>query len=555
MKNRYLFFILYCIVSGLNAQVVFYEGFTSPFNATANGWNIQNLSQPAGTSNPSWFQGNTAKFSALTGSANDYFASDVNSTASTGTNNTISSWLITPTLSLTNGAVIEFATCGSNLPTNLADRLQVYYSTAGSGTNVGTTAGTATNTAGTFTDIVLDINPTLNTTAYPKTWSIYSATLSGISGTITGRMAFRYYVPNGGAAGVNSNYIGIDEVRYSLPCTFPTITGSSSQSICAGKSTSLTASVILSSGSVSSFSWCAGASTNAPSYSLQGAPTTTPSVFSTSVVTPTLSNVYYFLAETTPGCIRTQVAGPVTIKPLPTLSVTVSPTLICSGKAITLLTTGATTYTYDFPDGFQVDHNPAHILYPVTSTLVVDQFTVTGLGSNGCAGTVTAQITIYPSPTVNVNAPPALICLGESFTLSATGAPSYNWYGSIPTATGNSIVVTPTVSGSQQIALYGTDSNGCKSVNKYIAFDVVDCTGISEHSESAQILVYPNPFTSELHLKNFNGSYKIYNALGELILERAKGQTFVIQTSDWYPGIYFLQIQDDTVTKAFRLVK
>ena len=49
---------------------------------------------------------------------------------------------------------------------------------------------------------------------YPSVWTQYSVTLSGISGTPTGRLAFRYFVENGGPAGANSDYIGIDTVAY-----------------------------------------------------------------------------------------------------------------------------------------------------------------------------------------------------------------------------------------------------------------------------------------------------------------------------------------------------
>jgi hypothetical protein len=44
----------------------------------------------------------------------------------------------------------------------------------------------------------------------------------------TGRIAFRYFVPNGGPDGDNSNYIGLDDVSYtttSLPVTFISFNG------------------------------------------------------------------------------------------------------------------------------------------------------------------------------------------------------------------------------------------------------------------------------------------------------------------------------------------
>ena len=91
------------------------------------------------------------------------------------------------------------------------DRLQVRMSTNGASTDVGTTA----TSVGDFTNLLLDINPTYLPEGYPRVWTQFTVTLSGIPGGSTlGRLAFRYFVENGGPNGVNSDYIGIDTVVY-----------------------------------------------------------------------------------------------------------------------------------------------------------------------------------------------------------------------------------------------------------------------------------------------------------------------------------------------------
>ena len=45
-----------------------------------------------------------------------------------------------------------------------------------------------------------------------KDWTQFTANIPTGSGT--GRIAFRYYVTNGGSGGTNSNVIGIDEFSY-----------------------------------------------------------------------------------------------------------------------------------------------------------------------------------------------------------------------------------------------------------------------------------------------------------------------------------------------------
>ena len=114
--------------------------------------------------------------------------------------------------------MVQFALNGSILPNAKPDRLQLYYSTDGAGVNVGASVSTPANSAGSFTNIVVDINPSLFPYGLPTEWAVFTVTLTEISTPTVGRLGFRYYVPNGGAAGPNGNYIGIDEFRYYNPC-------------------------------------------------------------------------------------------------------------------------------------------------------------------------------------------------------------------------------------------------------------------------------------------------------------------------------------------------
>jgi len=180
----------------------FSEGFDD-IN-TLPGWYMQNNSSPLGLTD--WFQGNATVFPAHAGAPTAYIGANFNNTSGAGT---ISNWLLTPELNLSNGDTISFWTRTAT-GSIWADRLQVRLSTAGSSTNVGTLA----TDVGDFTTLLLDINPTLTASGYPQTWTQYTATLSGIPANATGRFAFRYFVTDGGPSGNNSNYIGIDTVEY-----------------------------------------------------------------------------------------------------------------------------------------------------------------------------------------------------------------------------------------------------------------------------------------------------------------------------------------------------
>ena len=181
------------------------EGFDLITTLVPSGWVMQNNSQP-GPGTTGWFQGNPTAFPAQSGAPNSYIAANFNN--GTGTS-TLSNWLLTPPVNLQNGAQLSFWT---RTLTNVSfpDRLQVRMSTNGTSQNVGATA----TSVGDFTTLLLDINPTYTLTGYPNVWTNFVVTISGLGGPVKGRLAFRYFVENGGPSGANSDYIGIDTVQY-----------------------------------------------------------------------------------------------------------------------------------------------------------------------------------------------------------------------------------------------------------------------------------------------------------------------------------------------------
>jgi hypothetical protein len=185
------------LLGGAHASTILSEGFTTVVPA---GWVVTNNSAPIGTT--SWFQGNTAVFSAQAGPANSYAAANFLAAADGGN---ISDWLLTPTVTLHNGDVFSFYT-RTETASAFADSLQVLLSTSGASTNVGSTA----TSVGDFTTTLFSINPTQLPTGYPDSWTQFSTVLSGLAPAgASGRIGFRYVVTN---TAVNGNYIGVDTV-------------------------------------------------------------------------------------------------------------------------------------------------------------------------------------------------------------------------------------------------------------------------------------------------------------------------------------------------------
>lgn len=540
-KKLSLLLLITGLIFEANSQVVFYENFNAPFNPSTNGWEIQNLSTPIGSNTAGWLQGSATQFTALAGSASDYFAADMNSTSSAGTTNTISCWLITPTLNLVNGAVLQFATKGGALATPKPDRLQVYYS-LGTGTNVGTTAGTPTNSAGSFTNILLDINAGL--TNYATLWSGMTATLSGISTPTVGRIAFRYYVPNGGASGVNGNYIGIDEVRYSLPCNMPNHFGDQVglATACPGASVQLQITNNTPSTSISSYTWFTGSTT------------------SITTVTPQSSGMkeIWSLTESTPGCQYLDVSI-LFVAPSPTVTYTLNPgNVLCAGKTVTITSSGAGSYTYALGNNNSSFQNPSVLMAPNVTHPAALQFTVIGKNTIfNCIGKEVITLTINPVPVVSVSISKSVTCINTTVTLTANGALSYSWSGAASSTAGTLAYNTGTVAGVKQFILSGISQEGCASANVVTTLTVSLCAGIEDNDDEENgMFAYPNPFNNYILVNHLKETMGIYNHLGQLIIEIKPDNTKYVDTSILPSGIYFLRpITGSENQRAFKLIK
>lgn len=218
--KKYLLIGLFLNLAFADAQTtnVYSYGFDTAF---ASDWVITNQSASANATSV-WTK---AAYTTASTATNSIFGSGVggvpvgqaggansfalvNFTSTTGSG-TISNWLITPTISVKDGDVISFySRKGTDGTTDYPDRLELRYSTAAT-TVVPSTGSTD---VGSFTSVGVTINSALAAGfVYPKTWTQYSFTITGIGATpIPVKFGFRYFVTNGGTTGANSDIIGID---------------------------------------------------------------------------------------------------------------------------------------------------------------------------------------------------------------------------------------------------------------------------------------------------------------------------------------------------------
>ena len=223
MKKLLLFSSLLALGT-MNAQTtnVFNFGFDTAIPST---WLSSNQSSPLGQS--TWVKspytlplsgaifgsGNTTTLpSGQAGGANSFAIVNFNSTTGSGT---ISNWLITPTINVKDGDIVSFYTRkGTDGTGDYADRLEVRYSSAATTSNPSGATG-----VGSFTNLGVTVNPNLLTGfVYPKVWTKYSFTISGVGTTeVPIKVGFRYFVTSGGPSGDNSDIIGLDTFSVDRP--------------------------------------------------------------------------------------------------------------------------------------------------------------------------------------------------------------------------------------------------------------------------------------------------------------------------------------------------
>ncbi|RYD56894.1 MAG: PKD domain-containing protein [Sphingobacteriales bacterium] len=214
----------------------------------------------------------------------------------------------------------------------------------------------------------------------------------------------------------------------------PGISAGADQSICEGASTSLQAS-----GGVS-YVWSPSTGLSCTNCSN---PAASPATTTTYVVTGTDVN----------GCINTDTVS-VTVNTKPVVNAGADKKL-CSGGAQQMSASGAATYEWSPAIGLSCKSCASPIANPTATTI----YTVVGTSIAGCKDTDEVVVIVNPLPNVVVAG--ATICEGNSVTLNATGAVTYDWSPSNGLSCNNCAnpIASPLVTTNYIIT--GTDMNGC----------------------------------------------------------------------------------------------
>lgn len=373
---------------------------------------------------------------------------------------------------------------------NVLNQPGVWYTVVGNGNRFGANLGCSSGwdskifvysgNCGTLTCITSndDNGPLCTGSAASATWCTVPTTT--------------YYILVTGYSTPNNFTISISETAVPSVTITP-----AAPSVCLGNSVTLTAS------GGSTYTWTAGPNN------------------STYTVSPSTSTIYTVSATTTVGCIRTQTTS-VTVNPNPTISVNSG--TICAGESFTINPSGAQTYTIEGGNSIVnpnsnatytvigtdalgcVSQNPATSTINVNASPIISvnsgaicegqsftitpggantytieggnavvtpsantSYTVIGTSSLGCVSQSAAvsNVTVNPNPVISVNS--GVVCQGQSFTISPSGAATY-------TIEGGNAVVTPTTS--TNYTVIGTSAAGCVSQSVAISSITVNASPV-----------------------------------------------------------------------------
>jgi len=322
---------------------------------------------------------------------------------------------------------------------------------------------TVTGTTGTCSDtqsVVVTVNPSPTLSVSPAAPTICSI---GGSVTITASGAASYtWSP---ASGLNTTSGSVVNANPSVTTTY-TLTGSTgscnavktvivkvsasptvtvtppTDTLCAGLS------ILLKATGATTYSWSPAAGLSATG--------------SANVTAKPASSTTYTVTGTTGVCTDTQTVV-VYIRPLPVITSTQSGTTICgAGGSVTVVASGATSYTWSPAASLNVSTGDSVVAKPTVST------TYTVSGSNGsCSATHTVIVTVNALPALTATPASSSICSGNKVTLTAGGATTYSWSPNTGLSSTTSSTTTANPITTTTYSVTGT-KNGCTKTDTVV---------------------------------------------------------------------------------------
>ena len=188
-----------------------------------------------------------------------------------------------------------------------------------------------------------------------------------------------------------------------------------------------------------------------------------------------------FTVTGTIGTCSNSAVSTVSIIPSPTIIITPTLSLICSGQTTSLTASGANTFTWTPSSALSSNTGSMVASTPITTTI----YTVTGT-ANTCTNSAITTVSVLPSPTITLS-PNTSICQGSgtSATLTANGATSYTWNSAANLSSATGSIVTANPNSTETYTVTGT-LNSCTNT-AVTTVSVIATPTLSINSSSATI--------------------------------------------------------------------
>ncbi len=193
---------------------------------------------------------------------------------------------------------------------------------------------------------------------------------------------------------------------------------------------------------------------------------------------------------------------------------------------------------------------PAITVYSMDNTFVPGRFFISNPKGSSLSTVNNYYFAIQPiliGPELSVSPPNAVICSGESLTLTANAGVSYTWSSSAanPISNPNTSEITVIPVSNEVYTLTAKDAAGCYG-RTTVQVDLNSCLGIKNTTNTEAVSLYPNPtqdgvtFLSGLTGNSF---IRVFNLLGEVVLEVRTSENKVLIDLNTQPaGTYLIQV-------------
>jgi len=252
--------------------------------------------------------------------------------------------------------------------------------------------------------------------------------------------------------------------------------------------------------------------------------------------------------NTLTGC-SSQNSIKVTVRQSPNITGFAMPPIVCEGKTSNLTASGASTYTW------AVGGTGAVKTVTVTGAA---NYSVIGTGTNGCQSSAVVAVSSIPSPTVTANASSQIICVGETVTLTANGATTYNWQNSNPATLliGSNLSFYGSTPAVYSWMVTGMNEQGCEG-SATVNLTVDACAGISEASASNGVSVYPNPTNGILNVETTSAKALavVTDMTGRVVISQDVKANQQLDLSALANGVYYVNVTGDNGAYVTKVVK